>query len=142
MINRLFPNFLLEPQRVEVFDLLAQFEEPDALQLGASVATTYESSGAFHPVKSYFSGRIYESLGDTARAVRFYEAVADNTSFFEQGVKHDALRALGRYYARSDTPRASRYLEALIRYKEMLGGRDEEATTLLESMTARRRGKQ
>ena len=142
VLYRRFPD-LLDPQRVEAFDLLARFDEPAALSVGARLAAAYMASNTYHPIKSFYAGRLYMSLGDTAQALHFYSAVADSASFLEQPVKHHALLALGRHYARIDPERAERYLEALIQYKEMIGVRDdeyEEATTLLDSAKTRRRG--
>lgn len=139
MVDRHFPDFL-DQRRVEAFDLLSRFAEPAALRLGARLSTEYESTGTYHPIKSFYSGRIYERLGDTTRAMRFYEAVADHSSFPEQPAKHTALLTLGRYYAASDPGRAEGYLEALAQYKEMIGVRDdeyEEAIMLLDSVSTR-----
>jgi hypothetical protein len=136
-IDQRFPDFFNE-QRTEAFDLLARFEDPAVLRVGARLAATYNESGERHPVKSFYSGRIYESLGETAQAVRCYETVADGTSFLEQPVKHTALLFLGRHYERSDPQRAKRYLKSLIEYKEMIGVRDnefEKATQLINSLT-------
>src|SRR5690606_39877015 len=63
---------------------------------GARLSTEYESTGTYHPIKSFYSGRIYERLGDTTRAMRFYEAVADHSSFPEQRSEERRVGKEGR----------------------------------------------
>ncbi|MBI3153359.1 MAG: beta-lactamase family protein [Chloroflexi bacterium] len=125
MIDSYFPNFLNE-EKVEAFDLFTHFDEPAILQMGLRLIEAYASSGTYHPIKSFYSGCIYEMLGDTEQAVHSYKVITERASFFEQPVKHSAYLALGKYYADIDPKLARHYLEELIQHKDMISTRDDE----------------
>lgn len=116
------------------FDLLASFDDPEVLQIGLSLVAKYDQAGVFHPVRCYFSGLIREKAEGFDAALPYYRRVADGEAFPEQFVKYNALMKLGKYFLKKEPALAKKYLEQLIRNKEMTGVQDGqygEAKTLL-----------
>ena len=135
-IHRIAPEFI-NPDRVDAFELLASFDQLEILSIGSELAEQYERDGAYHPLKSFYSGLIAEKLGDLNRAKRFYEQVATTDAFVEQPVKYDACMWLGKYYRNKDNSKARHYLESLLKYKDLVGGYDdmyEEAKAILDEI--------
>lgn len=133
MIDDNFPDFF-EERRVDAFDLLSHFDEPEVLQMSLRLINAYVSSATYHPIKSYYAGCICEVLGDVDKATCFYKTITERESFFEQPVKHRSYLALGKHYTRSDPQLARHYLEELVRYKDMISAQGDEyseARTLL-----------
>ena len=136
-IHQIAPNFL-NPDRIDAFELLASFDQPEILSIGSELVDQYEKAGTYHPLKSFYSGSIAEKLGDLNRAIKFYEQVATTDAFAEQPVKYDACMWLGKYYLDKDNSKATQYVEKVLRYKELVGGYDdmyEEAKAILNEIS-------
>ena len=117
------------------YEIIAQSKNKTVLDFGKSLVMKFKQSLQQHPGKLYFGGLILEQTQQTEDSIAMWKTLADGDTYQEQGYKFDAMMKLAKYYLPANVTLAKEYLSRLMKYKELIGGKDKlynEAKELLE----------
>jgi CubicO group peptidase (beta-lactamase class C family) len=78
--------------------LMSRIDTKDLRTAAARLIRSFDTPSERRPEALYFIGKYYQAIGDEDSAAKFFERLANESGFIDEGAKIDACRLLGLYY--------------------------------------------
>ncbi len=95
--------FEVHPQSFDSADiplmvLLSRIDTRELHPAADRLIRSFDVASERRPEALYFIGKYYEAIGDRVNAMKYFQLLADQPGFIDEGAKIDACLILGRYY--------------------------------------------
>ena len=95
--------FEVHPQSFDSADiplivLLSRIDTRELHPAAGRLIRSFDVASERRPEALYFIGKYYEAIGDRVNAMKYFQLLADQPGFIDEGAKIDACLILGRYY--------------------------------------------
>jgi CubicO group peptidase (beta-lactamase class C family) len=102
--------------------LMSRLNAKDLGTAGATLLRSFDTPAEHRPEALYFAGKYYQAIGDEENAAKFFERLANEPGFIDEGAKIDACRLLGLHYLNlKQTEKGREYIWRSARYAHDAG---------------------